>query len=115
MFAVERESSNAGGCQETVGIHFKYCSLRGFPNSVKLGNVDVGPVWATEIQHAREMGMKIGSVEPGEHLDQRDRVNYYIARLKNSRNPENAEKFIQFISGPVSREIYKRFGFVPHD
>jgi len=103
------EQKRAGGTTLFTRVHHRETPLR-----IELGTVDVGPVWATEIQHARATGMKIDAVEPGERLDQRNRVNYYIARLKNAPNPENAEKFINFLSSPDSREIYSRFGFVPH-
>ena len=80
---------------------------------IELGNVDVGPVWATEILHARATGIKIDGVALGKQLDQRDSVNYYIAQLKDARNPENAEKFLRFIASPTAREIYSDYGFVP--
>jgi len=84
------------------------------PVSIASGNVDVGPVWATEILHARVSGLKIDGVEPGQKLDQRDSVNYYIARLHDAPNPENAEKFIRFITSPAAQEIYRGYGFMPH-
>ncbi len=53
-------------------------------------------------------------VEPGEGLDQRDRVNYFITRLTNAPNPVNADKFLNFIKSPQAQEIYRQYGFVPH-
>ncbi len=76
------------------------------------GIVDVGPVWATEAIYAKMKGLKIDVVEVGEKLDQRDKVNYYIAKLKNAPNPENAEKFLEFIKSRKAQEIYKKYGFV---
>ncbi|MGB9714839.1 MAG: molybdate ABC transporter substrate-binding protein [Thermodesulfovibrionales bacterium] len=76
--------------------------------------VDVGPVWATEVEYAKRKGLKVEAIEPGEDLDQRDRVNYYVAKLKNSPNPENADKFLAFILSEDAQKIYKEYGFVPH-
>lgn len=98
----------AEGSTVFTQVHHRETPLR-----IELGNVDVGPVWATEILYARATGMKIDGLAPGKQLDQRDSVNYYIARLKNTRNPENAEKFIRFITSPIAREIYSDYGFVP--
>src|SRR4030067_2068589 len=54
------------------------------PLSVKKGAVDVGPVWATEVRNAQSMGLKVEAIEPGEDLDQREKVKYYIAQLQNA-------------------------------
>ena len=84
------------------------------PLSIVKKTVDVGPVWATEVIHARQSNLSVDMVEPGEDLDQRDRINYYICRLKNAPHPENAEKFLDFIRSPRSQGIYEAHGFVPH-
>jgi molybdate transport system substrate-binding protein len=102
------EQKRAEGTTVFTRVHHRETPLR-----IVSGAMDVGPVWATEILHARAAGMKIDVVEPGRQLDQRDRVNYYIARLKNARNPVNAAKFIRFIAGPTARSIYSDYGFVP--
>ena len=102
------EQKRAAGATLFTRVHHRETPLR-----IERGQVDVGPVWATEIRHARAIGMKIDAIEPGRGLDQRDRVNYYIARLKAARNAENAEKFIKFINGPAACGIYSRHGFVP--
>lgn len=104
------EQKRDAGTAIFTRVHHRETPLR-----IELGNVDVGPVWATEVQHARAAGQPIDAVEPGAGLDQRDRVNYYIARLKAAPNPENAEKFIEFITSPAAGEIYRGYGFVPPD
>ena len=90
-------------------VHHRETPLR-----IKKGTVDVGPVWATEIGHARQTGLSVDVVDPGEGLDQRERINYYICKLKDSVNPENGEKFLEFIKSPMAQGIYERYGFVPH-
>ena len=90
-------------------VHHRETPLR-----IKKGTVDAGPVWATEVINARKEGLKVETIEPGEGLDQRDKVNYYITRLRKAPHPENAERFLNFIKTPQAQEIYRRFGFVPH-
>jgi ABC-type molybdate transport system substrate-binding protein len=90
-------------------VHHRETPLR-----IKKDTVDAGPVWATEVMNAQREGLKIEAIEPGEYLDQRNKVNYFIARLKNAPHPENAEKFLNFIKSRQAQEGYRKFGFVPH-
>lgn len=82
------------------------------PQRIIERSADVGPVWATEISYSRILGLSIDSVEPGENLDQREHINYYICRLKSARNLNNAEKFLAFILSPKAQGIYESYGFV---
>jgi len=84
------------------------------PQRILSGEADVGPVWATEVAYARMRGLRVEAIEVGEGFDQRDKVNYYITRLKNSPNPVNAEKFLEFIKSEKAQKIYENYGFVPH-
>jgi ABC-type molybdate transport system substrate-binding protein len=101
------EEKRALGTTIMTTVHHRETPLRIIGRAV-----DVGPVWATEINHARSLGLPIDAVEPGKHLDQRDRVNYYVCQLKNAPNPENAEKFLAFLLSPKAQSIYKGYGFV---
>jgi len=83
------------------------------PIRIRKQTVDVGPVWATEMVHAQNSGWPCDVVEPGEHLDQRQRITYYIGRLEDAPNPDNAEKFIDFILSASAQNIYEKYGFVP--
>ena len=83
------------------------------PTRIKEKSVDVGPVWTTETIYAKESGFPFEVVEPGEVLDQRENVKYYICRLKNAGNPENGEKFLYFIKSSTAQRIFESFGFVP--
>lgn len=84
------------------------------PNWIISGEVDVGPVWATEVIHARNQGLAIDHVEPGADYDQREKINYYACRMNTAPNPENAVLFLSFISGTEAASIYKKFGFLTH-
>ncbi len=102
------DDKRAEGTTIMTIVHHRETPLR-----MKKGTVDVGPVWATEVRNAQSVGLKVEAIEPGEGLDQRDKVNYYIARLKNAPHPENAAKFLNFMKTPEAQDIYRRFGFVP--
>jgi molybdate transport system substrate-binding protein len=103
------EEKRAEGTTILTVVHHRETPLR-----ILKKTVDVGPVWATEVIHARQGNLLVDSVEPGEDLDQRDRINYYMCRLKNSAHPENAEKFLDFIRSARAQRIYESLGFVPH-
>jgi ABC-type molybdate transport system substrate-binding protein len=103
------EEKRAEGTTILTVVHHRETPLR-----IKKGTVDVGPVWATEIRHARQTKLAVDMVDPGEGLDQREEINYYICKFKDSGNPENGAKFLEFIRSPVAQGIYERYGFVPH-
>ena len=89
-------------------VHHRETPLR-----IAKGTVDVGPVWATEALHARSAGLDMEIIEPGAHLDQRDKINYYIGKTANALHETNASCFIDFIFSETAQEIYRKFGFVP--
>ncbi len=103
------EEKRAQGTTILTVVHHRETPLR-----IRKRTVDVGPVWATEVKHARQNGLPAAMVEPGEGLDQREKINYYISRLKGAANQANAEKFLDFIRLPRAQGIYESFGFVPH-
>ncbi len=103
------EEKRAEGTTILTVVHHRETPLR-----IVKGAVDVGPVWATEVIHAQQGNLLVDMVEPGEGFDQREKINYYICRLKTATHPENAEKFLDFIKSPQAQEIYASFGFVPH-
>lgn len=102
------EDKRAEGTTILTVVHHRETPLR-----LQKGTVDAGPVWATEVVNAVERGLKVEAVEPGENLDQKNKVNYYIAKIKTGNNTDNADKFLNFIKSPVAQGIYKRHGFVP--
>ncbi|MEN8691587.1 MAG: substrate-binding domain-containing protein [Desulfobacterales bacterium] len=105
---IMEEKRTAGTTLMTV-VHHRETPLR-----IADGAADVGPVWATEIHHARSLALPIDEVQPGAALDQRDQINYYVCRLKTAPHPENAQKFLEFILSSAAQAIYARYGFTPH-
>ncbi len=103
------EEKRAEGTTILTVVHHRETPLR-----IERGTVDVGPVWSTEIKHAKQNNLPVDVVEPGEGLDQREKINYYICPLKGSANPENGEKFLKFIQSSAAQGIYEKYGFVPH-
>jgi ABC-type molybdate transport system substrate-binding protein len=103
------EEKRAEGTTIMTVVHHRETPLR-----IARRTVDVGPVWATEIRHARSAGLACEEVAPGEALDQRNAINYYICRLQRAPHPENAARFMEFINGPEARWVYEKYGFIPH-
>ncbi len=103
------EEKRAEGSTIFTIVHHRETPLR-----IQKRTVDVGPVWATEIIQARRAGLDIDVVEPGEELDQRDHINYYACKLARAPHPENASRFLDFITSPRGRGIYEKYGFQPH-
>jgi molybdate transport system substrate-binding protein len=103
------EEKRTEGTTILTTVHHRETPLR-----IENGEVDVGPVWSTEIKFAQQEKMAVDVVEPGEDLDQREKINYYICSLKGSANPENGAKFLQFIKSSEAQDIYQKYGFIPH-
>jgi ABC-type molybdate transport system substrate-binding protein len=103
---IMEEKRNRGTTIFTV-VHHRETPLR-----IAEKTVDVGPVWATETVHAAATGFVFDVVEPGNDLDRRDHVNYYVCKLSGSPHPENAEKFLTFIRSSTAQMIYRKYGFV---
>ena len=103
------EKKRAEGTSIFTVVHHRETPLR-----ILKKTVDVGPVWATEAIHAKASGLSFDVVEPGEDLDQRNRINYYVCKLKHARHPENADKFIEYIRSSDAQQIYQKYGFLAH-
>jgi len=101
------EEKRAEGTTIFTVVHHRETPLR-----ISKKTVDVGPVWATEVIHARSSGLAFDVVEPGEKLDQRNGTNYYVCKLKNAPHPDNAGMFLDFITSSSAQKIYRKYGFL---
>ncbi len=102
------EEKRSEGTTILTIVHHRETPLR-----LRKRTVDVGPVWATEAIHAKNTGMPFGMIEPGEDLDQRDKITYLAGKTKNAPHPENAQLFLDFIRSEKASDIYKAHGFIP--
>jgi molybdate transport system substrate-binding protein len=101
------EVKRAEGTTILTVVHHRETPLR-----IAKATVDVGPVWATEAAHARNAGLAFDIVEPGERLDQRNKINYYIGKTAHAAHEKEASCFIDFIRSPGAQKIYEKYGFV---
>lgn len=83
------------------------------PERLLSGEADVGPVWATEVVHARQQGLALAGVEVGPDLDQRNNVNYFACPIATGRNRENGLAFLTFLKTGTAQGIFRHFGFTP--
>ncbi|MFP3868421.1 MAG: molybdate ABC transporter substrate-binding protein [Desulfobacteraceae bacterium] len=83
------------------------------PERILSGEADVGPVWATEVAHARQQGLALAGVEVGPDLDQRNSVNYFACPIATGRNPKNGLAFLNFLNTRTAQDIFRHFGFTP--
>ncbi len=81
------------------------------PERILRGRADVGPVWATEITHARRGGLPLEGVDVGPRLDQHMKVKYYVCPLQTGANPGNGQRWIAFLTSTEAQAIYRSYGF----
>ncbi|WP_287296129.1 molybdate ABC transporter substrate-binding protein [Moorena sp. SIO2C4] len=77
---------------------------------VETGNVDAGLVYATDAKLSNQV--KIVATAPPESYS---RIIYPVAVLKESKNPDIANQFVQFIIGDSAKNVFLRYGFTMAD
>lgn len=82
------------------------------PERLLQGQADAGPVWYTEVIQAQRAGLELEGVQLPRELDQRQGIDYYMARIKSGKNQENARSFLEFIRSDAAREIFGDYGFI---
>ncbi|MDO5048112.1 MAG: molybdate ABC transporter substrate-binding protein [Anaerococcus sp.] len=75
---------------------------------VNEGAVDAGIIYATD---AKIFGLEVVDQAGEEELD--TRVIYPAARLENSPNKDEADKFLEFLKTKKASEIFEKYGFSP--
>lgn len=73
---------------------------------VSEGAVDCGIIYSTD---AKAAGLKLVAKADPSLLDKK--VIYPAAVLKDSKNREDADKFISFLNSDKAREIFEKYGF----
>ena len=97
---VEEDLANAG--KITYGTNVKEVTTQ-----VKEGSVDCGVVYATD---AFSAGLTIVDTATKDMCGQ---VIYPAAVLKVSRNPEAAQAFLDYLTGPEATAVFEGVGFSP--
>ncbi len=73
---------------------------------VETGNVDAGIVYATDAKLSNKVTV-VATAYPDSHTQ----IIYPIAILKNTKNPDAAKAFMQFIFQEKSQKILESYGF----
>lgn len=84
---------------------------REIPYRIEHGEADVGLVWATEVQHAKDTGRKLEGVKISDEYNMGDKVGYAIGVLKTGRNAYNALRYLSYLSTQNAQNIYAKYGF----
>jgi len=81
------------------------------PYRIEHGQADVGIVWATEVQHAKDTGRKLEGVNIPAAYNMGDKVGYAIGILKTGRNAYNATRYLGYLGTKDAQNIYASYGF----
>ena len=82
------------------------------PFRIEEGEADVGIVWATEVQHAKAQGRPIDGVSIPAPYNMEHKVGYAIGILNTGRNPDNAARYLDYLSTDDAQNIYAKYGFI---
>ena len=79
-------------------------------NQVAQGSADCGIVYATDAKS--NDNVKVVCEAPDSAL--KTPVIYPVAVLKNSTNPDAANKFVEFLQTPEAQDVFVEYGFTIH-
>jgi ABC-type molybdate transport system substrate-binding protein len=82
------------------------------PHRIENGEADVGIVWTTEVTHAQAEGRPIDGVSIPAPYNMEHEVGYAIGILTTGRNPDNAARFLDYLSADEAQNIYASYGFI---
>jgi ABC-type molybdate transport system substrate-binding protein len=82
------------------------------PRRIETGEADVGIVWTTEVTYAQAEGRPIAGVTIPAPYNMEHKVGYAIGMLTTGRNPENATRFLDYLSTDDAQNIYASYGFI---
>ncbi|MDJ1175718.1 molybdate ABC transporter substrate-binding protein [Roseofilum capinflatum] len=74
---------------------------------VETGNVDAGMVYRTDAKISDRV--KIIEIAPD---DSHSPIVYPVAIIRESKNPEAAQEFVQFLFSPPAQKIFQKYGFM---
>jgi molybdate transport system substrate-binding protein len=85
-------------------------NVRGALAAVESGNVEAGVVYKTDAGISKNV--KVAYEVPAADLPV---ISYPMALVKESKQPEAAKKFLNYIDSKEAGDIFKKFGFILRD
>lgn len=82
------------------------------PHRIENGEADVGIVWTTEIIEAKKENRAIDGVPIPDKYNKVDKVGYAIGMLKEAKNPDNAQRYLDYLKTDAAQNIYASYGFI---
>jgi molybdate transport system substrate-binding protein len=82
-------------------------NVRGALAAVESGNVEAGVVYKTDAGISKKV--KVAYEVPANDASA---ISYAMALVKESKQPEAAKKFLNYLSSEEAGQIFKRFGFI---
>ncbi|MDO4534332.1 MAG: molybdate ABC transporter substrate-binding protein [Clostridium perfringens] len=73
---------------------------------VETGNVDAGIVYETDAKVSDDVNIVCEAPE-----NSHDEIIYPVAIIKDTKNPEEAKKFVDFLSSDEGKTIFEEYGF----
>ena len=77
---------------------------------VETGNVDAGLVYATDANVSNQV-KRVATAPPESY----SRIIYPVAVLKESKNPDHANQFVQFLISDSAKNVFLKYGFTMVD
>jgi len=75
---------------------------------VETGNADAGIVYATDAKVSKKVSV-VATAPESSHSP----VIYPAAVIKNSKDPDAAKAFLDFLAGSNAQAVFQKFGFIP--
>lgn len=116
---IEKAYENAGGnaltktiMEEKVKAGSTFLTRihhRESPLRILYGQSDVAPVWTSEVVYQKMIGHPVEEIEIP--VGQNIRATYIAGQLKNAPRPEAAALFMDYLTSPEAKAIYRKYGF----
>jgi molybdenum ABC transporter molybdate-binding protein len=101
------------GCWAVEGkTWFTQRHHRETPHRIENGEADVGIVWTTEVIEAKNENRGVEGVAIPDKYNKVDKVGYAIGILKEGKNQENAQKYMDYLKTDDAQNIYASYGFI---
>ena len=109
-FTAESISSDEGLWDQVKPKVVAVQDVRATLASVESGNVEAGFVYKTDAAISKRV--KIVYQVP---IDKGPRITYPVAIVKESKHKDAARDFLNYVSSPAAKDVFKKFGFVVID